>query len=135
MNARGFHVFAALEGSLGLEAIQEALPNGTPVRAVSLAEAGLAGSEIPPGADLVVVGCSQSHDQAVEVIAAASAQRADRPVVVLYHGSPNGFLQRRSRPAPMTSSSCRSPLRSWGSRSRRHSHGVAAPLPAPPRGK
>jgi pilus assembly protein CpaE len=94
MNARGFHVYAALEGSLGLEAIQEALPNGTPVRAVSLAEAGLAGSEIPSSADPVVIGCSRSHDQAVEVIAAATAQRADRPVVVLYHGSPNGFLKR-----------------------------------------
>lgn len=94
MNARRFHVYAALEGSLGLEAIREALPNGTPVRAVSLAEAGLAGSEIPSGTDLVVVGCSQSHDQALEVITAASAQRADRPVVVLYHGTANGFLQQ-----------------------------------------
>ena len=94
MNARGFHVYAALEGSLGLEAIREALPTGTPVRAVSLDEAGLAGNEIPSGADLVVVGCSQSHDQALEVISAATAQRADRPVVVLYHGSPNGFLQQ-----------------------------------------
>jgi pilus assembly protein CpaE len=28
------------------------------------------------------------------VIAAASSQRADRPVVVLYEGSPNGFLER-----------------------------------------
>ena len=28
------------------------------------------------------------------MISAASAQRADRPVVVLYHGSPNGFLER-----------------------------------------
>ena len=44
-------------------------------------------------ADLIVVGCSQSHDQALAVIAAASAQREDRPVVVLYHGTPNGFLQ------------------------------------------
>jgi pilus assembly protein CpaE len=94
MNARGFHVYAALEESLGLEAIREALPVGTPVRAVSLAEAGLAGSEIPPSADLVVVACSESLDQALEVIAAASAQRTDRPVVVLYHGTPNGFLQR-----------------------------------------
>jgi pilus assembly protein CpaE len=94
MNARSLHVYAALEGSLGLEAIREALPTGTPVRAVGLAEAGLAGSEIPPGADLVVVGCSQSHDQALEVIAAASAQRADRPVVVLYQGTTNGFLQQ-----------------------------------------
>jgi pilus assembly protein CpaE len=94
MNTRGFHVYAALEGSLGLEAIRAALPSGTPLRAVSLAEAGIAGSEVPLGADLVVVGCSQSHDEALAVIAAASAQRADRPVVVLYQGSPNGFLER-----------------------------------------
>ncbi len=94
MNACGFHVYAALEGGLGLETIQEALPIGTPVRAVLLAEAGRAGSEIPQGTDLIVVGCSQSHDQALEVISAAIAQRADRPVIVLYHGTPNGFLQR-----------------------------------------
>ena len=42
----------------------------------------------------MIVGCSQAHEQALEVISAASAQRADRPVVVLYHGSPNGFLER-----------------------------------------
>ena len=94
MNAAGFHVYAALEGNLGLEAIREALPVGTPVRAVSLDEAGRSGSEIQPEADLVIVGCSQSLDQALEVISAATAQRADRPVVVLYHGSPNGFLAR-----------------------------------------
>ena len=94
VNSRGFHVYAALEASLGLDAIREALPAGTPLRAVSLAEAGRAGSEIQQGADLVIVGCSQAHEQALEVISAASAQRADRPVVVLYHGSPNGFLER-----------------------------------------
>ena len=94
MNTRGFHVYAALEGSLGLEAIREALPAGTPVRAVTLAEAGRAGSEIQQGADLVIVGCSQSHAQALDVISAATAQRADRPVVVLYHGTPNGFLDQ-----------------------------------------
>jgi pilus assembly protein CpaE len=94
MNARAFHVYAALEDGFGAEAIRDALPKGTPVRAVSLTDAGLAGSEIPRAADLVVVGCFESHDQAVEVIAAASAQRADRPVVVLYEGSANGFLER-----------------------------------------
>jgi pilus assembly protein CpaE len=88
------HVYAALEGSFGLEAIQDALPSGTPVRALSLEEAGRAGGEIPLAADLIVVGCSQAHDQALEVISAATAQRAERPVVVLYHGSANGFLQR-----------------------------------------
>ena len=94
MNARGFHVYAALEETFGLEDIREALPTGTPVRTVSLSEAGLPGSEIPPGADLVVVGCSESHDQALAVISAAAAQRADRPVVVLYQGTANGFLER-----------------------------------------
>ena len=94
MNSPGFNVYAALEGSLGLEAIRDALPLGTPIRAVSLAEAGNAGSDVQQGADLVIVGCSQSHDQAIEVISAATAQRADRPVVVLYHGTPNGFLER-----------------------------------------
>ena len=94
MNSPGFHVYAALEASLGLEAIREALPVGTPLRAVPLADVGRAGSEIQQGADLVIVGCSQAHEEALEVISAANAQRADRPVVVLYHGSPNGFLER-----------------------------------------
>jgi pilus assembly protein CpaE len=94
MNSRGFNVYAALEGSLGLDAIREALPVGTPVHSVSLAEAGRAGSEIQDGVDLVIVGCSESHDQALEVIAAATKQRVDRPVVVLYHGTPNGFLEQ-----------------------------------------
>jgi pilus assembly protein CpaE len=94
LSTPGFHVWAALEGSLGLDAIREALPLGTPLRAVTLAEAGKAGSEVQSGADLVIVGCSQAHDQALEVISAATAQRAERPVVVVYHGSANGFLQR-----------------------------------------
>ena len=94
MNNRGFHVYAALESSLGLDTIREALPAGTPVRSVSLAEAGRAGSEIQQDADLVIVGCAQALERALEVIAAATAQRVDRPVVVLYQGSPNGFLER-----------------------------------------
>ena len=94
MTSRGYQVYAALEGSIGLEAIREALPVGTPLRTVSLTEAGRAGSEIQQAADLVIVGCADAHEQALYVISAASAQRADRPVVVLYQGSPNGFLER-----------------------------------------
>ena len=94
MSNRGFHVYAALEGSLGLDAIREALPAGTPVRSVSLAEAGRAGSEIQQDADLVIVGCAEAHERALEVISSATVQRADRPVVVLYQGSANNFLER-----------------------------------------
>jgi pilus assembly protein CpaE len=94
MNTRGFNVYAALEESLGLEEIRAALPDGTPVRAVALAEAGHAGNEVLQAADLVIVGCSGAQDEALGVISAATAQRPDRPVVVLYQGSPNGFLER-----------------------------------------
>jgi pilus assembly protein CpaE len=91
VNSPGFHVYAALEGGLGLEDLRDALPAGTPLRATSLADAA---AEVQSSADLVVVACAQAHEQALDVIAAASAQRADRPVVVLYHGSPNGFLEQ-----------------------------------------
>lgn len=94
MTSRGYQVYAALEGGIGLEAIREALPPGTPLRTISLAEAGRAGAEIDQHADLVIVGCAAAHVQALHVISAASAQRAERPVVVLYQGSPNGFLEQ-----------------------------------------
>ena len=58
MNARGFNVYAALEGSLGLEAIQEALPRHPGAR--GLARRSRPGRQRDPAdADLVVVGCSQ----------------------------------------------------------------------------
>jgi pilus assembly protein CpaE len=94
VNSRGLQVYAALENGLGLDAIRAALPLGTPVRTVALGEAGRAGSEIQPGADLIIVGCSDAQEQALGVISAAIGQRSDRPVVVLYQGSPNGFLER-----------------------------------------
>lgn len=93
MSAGGLHVYAALERGLAAEAIREALPAGALLRAVSLAEVGGAGGEIQRSADLVIVGCEQAHEQALRVISAASAQRVDRPVVVVYQGSPNGFLE------------------------------------------
>jgi pilus assembly protein CpaE len=89
----GLQVYAALEASIGLDAIREALPAETPLRAVALAEAVGADAEIQRSADLVIVGCARSHETALETIAAARAQRADRPVVVLYQGTPNGFLE------------------------------------------
>lgn len=95
MNRDGFSIFVALDGGIDSNAIREALPAGTPVRIVSLGEAGEASSAAAQeAADLVVVGCAESPHQALDVISAAARQRADRPVVVLYGGSPNGFLKR-----------------------------------------
>ena len=66
-----------LEGSLGLEEIQEALPIGVRRCARSRSrKQGAPADEILQGADLVIVGCSQSHDQALGVITAATATAA-----------------------------------------------------------
>ena len=45
-------------------------------------------------ADMLVVACNGFSDKALFLIDGAVKQRPDRPVVVLYTGSPNGFVKR-----------------------------------------
>jgi pilus assembly protein CpaE len=91
----GTRIFVVLEDGIDAGPIQEALPVGVPVRIVSLTEAdGRPFTELQSAADLVVVGCAELLEQAERVIEAAARQRPDRPVVALYVGSPNGFMQR-----------------------------------------
>jgi pilus assembly protein CpaE len=88
-------IFVALEEGLDEGPIQEAFPAGVPVRIVSLVEAAADGfTELQSAADLVVIGCANAPDEAVRLIEAAAKQRPDRPVVALYAGTPNGFMQR-----------------------------------------
>jgi pilus assembly protein CpaE len=88
-------IFVALEESIDSEPLRQALPAGAPVRLVSLAEAReRTATELQEAADLVIVGCTEAREQALEVISAAARHRSDRPVVALYSGSPNGFLER-----------------------------------------
>jgi pilus assembly protein CpaE len=95
MTGHGLRIFIALDRGVDSHTIQEALPPGTPVRIVPLAEAGDAAAvAAQETADLVVIGCAGSAGQALDVISAAHRQRSDRPVVVLYEGSANGFLQQ-----------------------------------------
>ena len=95
MNAQGLRIFVALEPSLDSGTIRGAFPAGVPVRLVSLADAhDHTAVELQEAADLVVVGCAEERDQALELIGIASRQRSDRPVVALYSGTPNGFLER-----------------------------------------
>ena len=44
--------------------------------------------------DLLVVACNGFSDKALYLIDGAVKQRPERPVVVLYTGSPNGFVRR-----------------------------------------
>jgi pilus assembly protein CpaE len=95
MNAQGLRIFVALEESLDSGTIRGAFPAGVPVRLVSLADAhDHTALELQEAADLVVVGCAEAREEALELIGSASRQRSDRPVVALYSGTPNGFLER-----------------------------------------
>ena len=88
-------IFLALEDGIDGDAIQAALPVGVPVRTLPLREAGeRTFRDLQATADLVVVACSSSPDQAMRAIEGAVHERPDRPVVVLYAGSPNGFMER-----------------------------------------
>jgi pilus assembly protein CpaE len=95
MNAQGLRIFVALEDSLDSGTIRGAFPAGVPVRLISLADAhDRTAVELQEAADLVVVGCAEAREQALELIGTAARQRSDRPVVALYSGTPNGFLER-----------------------------------------
>ena len=95
MSPRDVRIFAALEDSIDAVPLREAFPAGTPIRVLSLDEAReRTATELQEAADIVVVGCAEAREQALEVVAAAVRQRSDRPVVVLYGGSPNGFFER-----------------------------------------
>ena len=75
MNLRNLTVYAALEGSFGLEEIREALPAGTPVRAVALAEAATAGNEVQHGADQGRIGAAATGADVGQRVLGGMAQR------------------------------------------------------------
>jgi pilus assembly protein CpaE len=93
VNARGLRVFVALEDSVDARSVRDAFPDDLPIHVVSLEDAGeRSEAKLQEAADLVVVGCTEAREQALELVTWAAQQRDDRPIVVLYGGSPNGFL-------------------------------------------
>jgi pilus assembly protein CpaE len=92
MSAREMRIFLAVDDRIDYDAIRSALPPGAPV-----VEAPLSGDSRPLAiddpVDVIVVGCGEESDHALRFIEAARAQRPEAPVVVLYGGSPNGFME------------------------------------------
>ena len=104
MNSARLQRLRSLEESLGLEAIREALPAGTPVRArLAGGSRATPGSEIQQGADLVIVGCSSRTTRRSSVISsrdrAAGGPARRRPVPA---GRRTVSSSGPSRPAPTT---------------------------------
>jgi pilus assembly protein CpaE len=86
----------AMEEGVDAGMLQASLPDEGSIHIVGVVE-GLDASwdvlqETP--ADMLVVACNGFSDKALYLIDGAVKQRPDRPVVVLYTGSPNGFVKR-----------------------------------------
>jgi pilus assembly protein CpaE len=89
-------VLVAVDAGVDLDAVERSLPVGTDIQVVGLVD-GLEQSwttlqEVP--ADLLLVACAGYSDRALYLIDGAVKQKAERPVVVLADGSPNGFVKR-----------------------------------------
>jgi pilus assembly protein CpaE len=86
----------ALDEGVDRDLVHASLPVDSAVHVVSLVD-GLEDSwstlqETPT--DLLVVACAGYSDRALFMIDGALKQRPERPIVVLCHGSPNGFVRR-----------------------------------------
>jgi pilus assembly protein CpaE len=95
VSALGLSVQLVLEDGFDGAQVEEALPAGTRARTVRLTDAARMG--VLPGdvtSDLLIVGTAGHSDAALATIESAARQRPERPVVVLYAGSPNGFMEQ-----------------------------------------
>lgn len=94
MTLGGARFLLLLEQGVEPGPIRAALPPMAPVVVADLADAlprtGRLVDESTP--DLVVIGCSGHSEPALGVIRDLGARRPDTPVVVLYQGNPNGFM-------------------------------------------
>jgi pilus assembly protein CpaE len=96
MTAAPAKILLVLEDGLDAAPIEEALPDGTRVQSARLnGEHGRLPLKDAAEAELLLVACASDGDHALELIKAAHTQLQSRPpVVVIYAGSPNGFMER-----------------------------------------
>jgi pilus assembly protein CpaE len=97
MSAPTPRVFLVLEEGIDVRPIEEALPPGTRIQPAGLPEEEKGALPLgeAAGAELLLVACAQYPDRALSVIESATRHLQDGPpVVVLYAGSPNGFMER-----------------------------------------
>jgi pilus assembly protein CpaE len=95
MSRREIKIFLALDERVDYDAVRGVLPAGAPVRVAPLDEAAARMPALLSAeqADVVIVGCGDYSERALRAIEVATGDRAGAPVVVLYAGSPNGFME------------------------------------------
>jgi pilus assembly protein CpaE len=94
--AEPIKAFVALDSGVTREVVEESLPRGGNVEIVGMVEgldeAWLTLQEVPN--DLLLIACAGHSEKTLVLIDGAVKQRPSRPVIVLAHGSSNGFVTR-----------------------------------------
>lgn len=88
--------FVVLDLGMSRTEIQLALPGEPEVEIVGLVS-GIDQAWVQlheTSADVLVVGCAAQSESVLNLIESAVSERPSRPVIVLSHGSPNGFTRR-----------------------------------------
>lgn len=95
MTGRETRIFLAVDESVDHDAVRAALPQGSRTQVVTMDDAATRMSMLLASTpfDVIILGCADYSEMALRAIAAAGGERPDSPVVVLYAGSPNGFME------------------------------------------
>ena len=94
MTLGGIRFLVLLADGIGEEPIRAALPPAAPLWVSKLEDSAARADQLVDelSADVVLVGCHAGSEAALNAIRRVAARRGDCAVVVLYEGSPNGFL-------------------------------------------
>ena len=96
MTAGTIRTLVAVDSGLDLHSIESALPIGSPIHVVGVVDGFERGWTVleESSPDLLIVACAEYSERALYLIEGAAKQSPDRPIVVLYVGTPDGFMQR-----------------------------------------
>ena len=96
MSVGTIRTLVAVDSGVDAHAVEHAFPAGAAVQVTGVIEGLERGWSVleESAPDLLVVACAGYSERALYLIEAASKQRPERPVVVLFYGVPDGFLNR-----------------------------------------
>ncbi len=96
MSTGTIKTLVAIDAGVDAHAVENAFPIGSPVQVTGVFEGLERGWTVleESSPDLLVVACASYSERVLYLIEAASKSRPDRPIVVLFYGTPDGFLHR-----------------------------------------
>ena len=95
MTARRTRALIALDPGADRERLRPALAIEPDIEVVGVAEEADSWTSLQRvSADVLVIACGGDSDSTLALVASAVSEHPDRPVVVVYSGSPNGFVTR-----------------------------------------